>query len=56
MHAPKGSVWTALSWTVELLIEEFYFDLFDVLKDKDSQFSHTDEDMKIDSTHVGANK
>lgn len=55
MHAPKGSV-TALSWPVELLSEEVYFDLFDMLKDKDCQFSCTDKNMSIDSTNTGWKK
>lgn len=40
---------TALSWSVELLTGEVYFDLFDMLKDKDCQFSCTDANMSIDS-------
>lgn len=48
MHAPKGSV-TFWSWPVELLSGEVYFDLFDMLKDKDWQFSCTDKNMIIDS-------
>lgn len=44
---------TALSWPVELLSGEVYFDLSDMLKDKDCQFSCTDKDMSIDSAHRG---
>lgn len=40
---------TALSWSVELLTGEVYFDLSDMLKDKDCQFSCTDANMSIDS-------
>lgn len=39
---------TALSWSVALLSEEVYFDLFDMLKDKDCQFSRTEKNMSID--------
>lgn len=55
MHVPKGSV-TALSWPVELLSGEVYFDLSDMLKDKDCQFSCTDKDMSIDSGKKITNK
>lgn len=55
MRAPKGSV-TALSWPVKLLSEEVYFDLFDMLKDKDCQFSFTDKNMSIDSTNTRGEK
>lgn len=55
MHAAKGSV-TALSWPVELLSGEVYFDLFDVLKDKDCQFSCTDKNMSIDSRNTVGEK
>lgn len=44
---------TALSWPVELLSEGVYFDLFDMLKDKDCQFSCTDKNMSIDSRNTG---
>lgn len=52
MHAAEGSV-TALSWPVELLSGEVYFDLFDMLKDKDCQFSCTDKNMSIDPRNTG---
>lgn len=55
MHAPEGSV-TALSWPVELLSGEVYFDLSDMLKDKDCQFSCTDKDTSIDSGKKITNK
>lgn len=35
--------------TVKLLSGEVYFDLFDMLRDKDCQFSYTDNNMSIDS-------
>lgn len=44
---------TALSWSVALLSGEVYFDLSDMLKDKDCQFSCTDKNMSIDSTNTG---
>lgn len=47
---------TALSWPVKLRSEEVYFDLFDMLKDKDCQFSCTDRNMSIDSTNTGVKK
>ncbi len=47
---------TALSWPVELLSGEVYFDLFDMLKDKDCQFSCTDKNMSIDSRNTGGKK
>ena len=47
---------TALSWSVELLSGEVYFDLFDMLKDKDCQFSFTDKNMSIDSRNTGGKK
>lgn len=55
MHDPEGSV-TALSWPVELLSGEVYFDLFDMLKDKNCQFSCTDKNMSIDSRNMGGKK
>lgn len=51
----KGSV-TALSWPVELLSGEVYLDLFDMLNDKDYQFSSTDNSMSIDSGNGGNHK
>lgn len=47
---------TALSCSVELLTGEVYFDLFDMLKDKDCQFSCTDKNMSIDSRNTGEKK
>lgn len=47
---------TALSWPVELLSGEVYFDLFGMLKDKDCQFSCTDKNMSIDSRNTGGEK
>lgn len=47
---------TALSWSVALLSGEVYFDLSDMLKDKDCQFSCTDKNMSIDSTNTGWGK
>lgn len=55
MRAPEGSV-TVLSWPVELLSGEIYFDLFDMLKDKDCQFPCTDTNMSIDSRNTEKKK
>lgn len=37
-----------LSWSVDLLSEEFYFDLFDMYKDEYCQFSCKDKNGSID--------
>lgn len=52
MHAPKESV-TALSCPVELLSGEVYFDSFDMLKNKDYQFSCIDKNMSTDYRNMG---
>lgn len=55
MHAAEESV-TVLSWPVEPLSEEIYFDLFDMLKDKDCQFPCTDKNMSIDLRNTAGRK